>query len=150
MLTEEERKLVSEMRTLTSNPTVEYMRARDVPKLLDIIERLEARLKRAAELVPWMRHGRDGQVSEDAYRDCGDVLNAVLNETITVTVNARKLHTIAGNVATYEHLVHVAGMTGQPAMTVRCSDGYGRSLEPGQDIELADGLVVTCAHTGDS
>jgi hypothetical protein len=132
MLTQEERELVRAMRTLTSNPTVEYMVARDVPRLLDIIEGLEARLKRAADLVPWMREGRDGRAPDEAYRDCGNVLNAALNETITIVVNARKRQT-------YEHLVHVAGMTGQPTVTVRFPE-----------IELVDGLVVTCANTVDS
>jgi len=150
MLTQEERELVRAMRTLTSTPTVEYMVARDVPRLLDIIERLEARLKRASELVPWMRQGRGEVRAAQAYRDCGDVLNAALNETITVIINAREHQTISGNVATYEHLVHVASMTGRPTMTVRYPDGYGRSLEPDQDIELVDGLVVTCVHTGNA
>lgn len=69
---------------------------------------------------------------------------------IWIVVNARTHETVPGNVATYEHLVHVAGMTGQPSMTVRFPDGRGRIVSSGQEIELVDGLVVTCVHTGNA
>lgn len=70
-----------------------------------------------------------------------------------VTINGKVHETIEGNEATYEHLVHVAGMTGHPSMTVSWSDGRVQSgciLSSGQSIALRDGMVISVCHTGNA
>lgn len=73
-----------------------------------------------------------------------------------IIINGKTHDTFEGNEATYEHIVQVAGMTGNPSMTVSWRDERdarvqsGCILSAGQSIELRDGMRISVCHTGNA
>ncbi|GAB5541397.1 MAG: hypothetical protein SangKO_011570 [Sandaracinaceae bacterium] len=105
---------------------------------------LEQRIERALAAV------KDpiDTTEEDASRRAR--LEAVLRgegDDVSVVVNGRPTRLPAR--AAYEQLVAAAGMSGQPTVVVRGA-GSGRTVTPGQVVDLAAGATVNVAHTSNA
>lgn len=71
-------------------------------------------------------------------------------EMVSITVNGDQRQ--VPKRVTYEDLVRLAGLTGNPSMTVSFGDRSrsGRAPYAGQTIDLDDGAHVTVVHTGNA
>ena len=71
-------------------------------------------------------------------------------DSVSITINGDP-HT-APKKATYEQLVQLAGLKGNPSMVVSFGDRSraGRAPHRGDTIELDDGAHVTVVHTGNA
>ncbi len=70
----------------------------------------------------------------------------MIENFVTITINGRKA--TVTRPTTYEQIVEVAGLTGNPSMIVSFKSG-AKSLVPykGQTIELDETAYVTVVHT---
>lgn len=66
---------------------------------------------------------------------------------VSVILNSRPTQLPAR--AAYEQLVAAAGMSGQPTVVVRGA-GSGRTVTPGQVVDLATGAIVNVVHTSNA
>lgn len=71
---------------------------------------------------------------------------------VTVTINGATHVIPSGGHATYERLVALAGLTGNPTLTVSFAnrDRAGRALIKGETVALDEGAHVTVVHTGNA
>jgi len=69
---------------------------------------------------------------------------------VNFLLNGRKIASPVASL-TYEELVTMAGKTGNPSMTVfDKKSGRGFAPHTGKVIELVEGMVINCVHTGNA
>lgn len=84
-------------------------------------------------------------------RDLNGERKAVPVPDVDVTINGER-RKISGAKVMYEHLVELAGMKGNPSVTVRFGDRSreGTIVSPGKLVELDAGAMINVVHTGNA
>ncbi|MEQ9074087.1 MAG: hypothetical protein RLP09_09540 [Sandaracinaceae bacterium] len=117
-----------------------------LPSLVETVAEIIAAGASAAEAEAVVRKDIQSRVERyERERDEDEAaLDAKHGGDVSVVLNGRPTRLPAR--AAYEQLVAAAGMSGQPTVVVRGA-GAGRTVTPGQVVDLAAGATVNVAHT---
>lgn len=116
-----------------------------LPSLVETVAELIAAGASAAEAEAVVRKDIQSRVERyERERAEDEAALDAKHGAVSVILNSRPTQIPAR--AAYEQLVAAAGMSGQPTVVVRGA-GAGRTVTPGQVIDLATGAIVNVAHT---